>query len=166
MLRREPHRGVQVTVLTAADILDTFRLRAALEVEAVRIAIAAGRIPDEARQAVEDLSSVPDGAPWRDVVDPDMRFHRAFIDAAGSPRIARAYGGVQAEIELCMVQLRAHYERPSQVAAEHTELLAAIDAGDPARAEELFRRHLTEAVRNLSSALASGEGENAEEVTL
>ena len=61
MLRREPHRGVQVTVLTAADILDTFRLRAALEVEAVRIAIAAGRIPDEARQAVDDLSAVPDG---------------------------------------------------------------------------------------------------------
>ncbi len=166
MLRREPHRGVQVTVLTAADILDTFRLRAALEVEAVRIAIAAGRIPDEARQAVDDLSAVPDGAPWRDVVEPDMRFHRAFIDAAGSQRIARAYSGVQAEIELCMVQLRAHYERPSQVAAEHTELLAAIDAGKPGHAEDLFRRHLTEAVENLSSALASGEGENAEEVTL
>ena len=27
MLRREPHRGVQVTVLDAADIVDTFRLR-------------------------------------------------------------------------------------------------------------------------------------------
>ena len=63
-------------------------------------------------------------------------------------------------------QLRPHYERPSQVAAEHTELLAAIDAGDPERAADLFRRHLTEAVQNLSSALASGEGENAEEVTL
>jgi DNA-binding GntR family transcriptional regulator len=166
MLRREPHRGVQVTVLTAADILDTFRLRAALEVEAVRLAIAAGRIPDEARQAVEDLSAVPDGAPWRDVVDPDMRFHCAFIDAAESPRIARAYASVQSEIELCMVQLRAHYERPSQVAAEHTDLLAAIEAGDPDLATERFRQHLTEAVQNLSNALASGEGENAEEVTL
>ena len=112
MLRREPHRGVQVTVLTAGDILDTFRLRAALEIEAVRLAIAAGRVPDGARQAVDDLSSVPDGAPWRDVVEPDMRFHRAVIDAAESPRIARAYDGVQAEIELCMVQLRPHYERP------------------------------------------------------
>ena len=34
------------------------------------------------------------------------------------------------------------------------------------RAEELFREHLTEAVQNLSSALASGDGSNAEEVTL
>ena len=166
MLRREPHRGVQVTVLTAPDILDTFRLRAALETEAVRLAIAAGRVPEGARQAVDDLSAVPDGAPWRDVVEPDMRFHRAVIDAAESPRIARAYAGVEAEIQLCMVQLRPHYERPSQVAAEHTELLAAIEAGDPDRADELFRDHLTEAVQNLSSALASGEGSDAEEVTL
>jgi DNA-binding GntR family transcriptional regulator len=166
MLRREPHRGVQVTVLNADDILDTFRLRAALEIEAVRLTIAAGRVPEGAREAVDELSAVPDNAPWRDVVEPDMRFHRAVIDAADSPRIARAYAGVQAEIQLCMVQLRPHYERPSQVAAEHTELLAAIDAGDPDHAEELFRRHLTEAVQNLSSALASGEGGDAQEVHL
>ncbi len=166
MLRREPHRGVQVTVLTAADILDTFRLRAALETEAVRLLIAAGRVPDDARQAVDDLSAVPDGAPWRDVVEHDMRFHRAVIDAADSERISRAYTGVQAEIQLCMVQLRPHYERPSEVAAEHTELLAAVVAGDPQRADELFRRHLTEAVKNLSSALAAGESDNAEEVVL
>ena len=93
MLRREPHRGVQVTVLDATDILDTFRLRTALETEAVRIVIAEGRVPEGARQAVEDLSAVADRAPWRDVVEPDMRFHRAIIDAAGSPRLSRAYSG-------------------------------------------------------------------------
>ena len=65
-----------------------------------------------------------------------------------------------------MVQLRPHYEHPSEVAAEHTELLAAIVAGDPQRAEELFRQHLSDAVQNLSSALAAGEGANAEEVIL
>jgi DNA-binding GntR family transcriptional regulator len=166
MLRREPHRGVEVTVQTAADIVDTFRLRAALELEAVRLVIAAGRVPDGARQAVEDLSAVADGAPWRQVVEPDMRFHRAVIDAAESERMSRAFSGVEAEVLLCMVQLRPHYERPSQVADEHTELLAAIVAGDQARADELFRAHLTDAVNNLSSALAAGEGRNPEEVVL
>jgi DNA-binding GntR family transcriptional regulator len=160
MLRREPHRGVTVTVLDADDILDAFRLRTALETEAVRILIAEGRVPDGARQAVDDLSAVPDGAPWRDVVEPDMRFHRSIIDAAGSARLSRAYDGVQAEIELCMVQLRPHYEHPSEVADEHTELLAAIVAGDAERADRLFRVHLTDAVQNLSSALAAGDGSN------
>ena len=166
MLRREPHRGVAVTVLTATDIIDTFRLRAALETEAVRLLIAAKRVPEGARQAVEELSAVPDNAPWRDVVEPDMRFHRAIIDAADSARISRAYDGVQAEIQLCMVQLRPHYERPSDVAAEHTDLLAAIVDGDAARADQLFRDHLTEAVQNLSSALAAGEDDEPKEVTL
>jgi DNA-binding GntR family transcriptional regulator len=166
MLRREPHRGVQVTVLGAADILDTFRLRTALETEAVRILVAEGRVPTTAREAVEELSAVPDNAPWRDVVEPDMKFHRAIIDAAQSPRLSRAYDGVQAEIQLCMVQLRPHYERPSQVADEHTELLAAIVDGDAERADELFRSHLSEAVQNLSSALAAGEGRDAKEVIL
>jgi len=166
MLRREPHRGVHVPVLTADDIIDTFRLRAALETEAVRILIAGGNVPEGARKAVEDLSAVPDGAPWRDVVEPDMRFHREIIDAAESPRISRAYAGVQAEIQLCMVQLRPHYERPSQVADEHTELLASIEAGDAARADQLFRTHLTEAVENLSNALAAGGGTEKGEVVL
>jgi DNA-binding GntR family transcriptional regulator len=158
MLRREPHRGVQVTTLDAGDIVDTFRLRTALETEAVRILIAEGRVPDNAREAVDELSAVPDNAPWRDVVEPDMKFHRAIIDAANSPRISRAYGSVQAEVQLCMVQLRPHYERPSQVADEHTELLAAIVDGDSDRADE--------AVQNLSSALADGEGRDAKEVIL
>src|SRR5262245_13602006 len=57
MLRREPHRGVAVTVLAAADIVDTFRLRAALETEAVRILIAEGRVPAGAREAVDALSA-------------------------------------------------------------------------------------------------------------
>ena len=125
-----------------------------------------GRSRKGRAQAVDELSALPDGAPWRDVVEPDMSFHRAIIDAAGSARLGRAYGGVQAEILLCMVQLRPHYERPSEVAAEHTELLAAIDDGDPARADELFRSHLGDAVRNLSNALAAGEGTNPEEVIL
>jgi DNA-binding GntR family transcriptional regulator len=157
LLRREPNRGVAVPVFEPDDLIDVFRLRTALETEAVRIVIAEGRVPEGARQAVDDLSAVPDGAPWRDVVDPDMRFHRAIIEAAGSPRISRAYAGVQSEIQLLMAQLRPHYERPSEVADEHTELLAAIDDGDPARADELFRRHLTDAVSMLGSAMATGD---------
>ena len=36
LLRREPNRGVQVPVFEPDDLIDVFRLRTALEVEAVR----------------------------------------------------------------------------------------------------------------------------------
>jgi DNA-binding GntR family transcriptional regulator len=153
LLRREPNRGVQVPVFSQADVEDIFKLRAALEVEAARLAIEADSIPAEARDAVATLSALSADAPWSDVVQPDLTFHRAIIDAAGSERLQRAYHGLQSEIVLCMVQLQPAYDHPAQVAAEHEELLGAIEARDVDRAEKLWRTHLDEAAANQIKAL-------------
>jgi DNA-binding GntR family transcriptional regulator len=159
LLHREPNRGVQVPVFEPDDLIDVFRLRTALEIEAVRLVIASGVIPAPVEESVGELSSLPEDAPWRAVVEPDMRFHRAIIDASGSERLARAYTTVQSEVLLCLVWLRPHYDRPAQVAAEHEELIAAIRAGDADRAEALFRAHLTEAAANLTRAWRERTGE-------
>ena len=144
---------------TPDDLIDVFRLRIALEVEAVRLVIASGEVPAAVEESVRELSALPDDAPWRSVVEPDMRFHRAIIDGADSDRLARAYSTVQSEVLLCLVWLRPHYDRPAQVAAEHEGLIAAIRDGDPDRAEALFRAHLTEAVENLTRAWRELTGE-------
>ena len=159
LLLREPNRGVQVPVLDPDDLIDVFRLRTALELEAVRLVIASGEVPEQVSESVRELSGVGDEAPWRSVVEPDMRFHRAIIDAAGSPRLVRAYTSVQSEILLCLVQLRPYYHRPAEVAAEHEELIGALRAGDPERAEELLRTHLMEAADNLTKAWQQQTGE-------
>jgi DNA-binding GntR family transcriptional regulator len=159
LLRREPNRGVHVPVFEPADLIDVFRLRTALEVEAVRLVIATGRVPEAAEESVRELSALADDAPWRAVVEPDLGFHRSIIDASGSERLARAYATVQSEVLLCLVWLRPHYDRPSQVAAEHEELIAAIRAGDADRAEDLFRAHLREAAENLTRAWQERTGE-------
>ena len=157
LLRRLPNRGVQLTILDGDDIVDIFRLREALEIEAIRqVMDAGGEIPDAAL-AVERFNALGDDASWRTVVDIDMAFHRAIIDATGSERINRAYAGVQSEILLCMAQLRPHYDRPGEVAAEHRELLAAIESGDIGATEELFRKHLGDAADNLTTALEARE---------
>lgn len=149
LLKREPHRGVEVAVLAADDVADIFKLREALEIEAVRIVTKAGVVPAEAQRAVSEMSALADDAPWRDVVWPDQRFHRAIIDATNSPRLARAYQGLQSEIVLCLAQLRPVYDAPAEVAAEHEELLEPIISGNVDKAEKLFRAHLREAADNL-----------------
>jgi DNA-binding GntR family transcriptional regulator len=159
LLRREPNRGVQVPVFEPGDLIDVFRLRTALEVEAVRLVSAATGVPEAAEQSVRELSALGDDAPWRAVVEPDMRFHRSLIDASGSERLIRAYATVQSEVLLCLVWLRPHYDRPSQVAAEHEELIEAIRAGDADRAEDMFRAHLREAAENLTRAWQERTGE-------
>lgn len=155
LLRREPNRGVQVPVFSREDVEDIFKLRAALEVEAMRLVVQSGTVPDEARAAVKELSDLSAKASWSEVVEPDLRFHRAIMEAAGSERLLRAYLGLQSEIVLCMVQLEPAYDHPAQVAAEHAELLATIDAGDLAAGEELWRRHLADAAENQIAAIAA-----------
>jgi DNA-binding GntR family transcriptional regulator len=159
LLVREPNRGVHVPIFDPDDLIDVFRLRIALELEAVRLVMAAGEIPQDAEDSARELSGIGDDAPWRAVVEPDMRFHRAIIDAAGSERLARAYSSVQSEILLCLVQLRPYYHRPAEVAAEHEELIAALKGGDAQRAEELFRTHLADAADNLTKAWQQQTGE-------
>ena len=88
-----------------------------------------------------------------------MRFHRSIIDASASERLVRAYATVQSEVLLCLVWLRPHYDRPSQVAAEHEELIAVMRSGDADRAEDLFRAHLREAAENLTRAWQERTGE-------
>jgi DNA-binding GntR family transcriptional regulator len=152
LLRRAANRGVHVPALGPDDIVDIFRVRAALELEAVRIVIAERRDLDAAASAEAELSALGEAASWRSVVEPDMRFHRAIMDAAGSERMTRAYAALQSEIELCMIQLRPHYDRPEQVAQEHRELLEPLVNGDVAEAERRFRVHLDDAAHNLTSA--------------
>ena len=155
LLRREPNRGVSVPVFSEADVEDIFKLRAALEIEATRLVIDADVVPDQAREAVAQLQGLSADAQWSDVVQPDLTFHRAIIDAAGSPRLVRAYHGLQSEIVLCMVQLQPAYDHPAQVAAEHEELLAAIESRDLDRTEKLWRAHLDEAAANQIKALST-----------
>lgn len=162
LLRREPNRGVEVPILSDADVADIFKLRAALEIEAVRLVTEAGIVPVAAQRAVTELSALTDDAPWRDVVWPDQRFHRAIIEASGSERLERAYIDLQSEIVLCLAQLRPVYDQPAEVAAEHEELLEPIVAGDVAAAERLMRAHLDEAVENLVK-LYGQRGESAED---
>ncbi len=153
LLRHEAHRGVHVPVLTPADVSDVFRIRRMIELDAIEEIALVGNVPAGATSAVDDMEALGPAAGWHQVVEQDMRFHRALVEAAGSPRIARTYAAIHAEIAYCLVQLRPHYDRPAQVAKEHRELLAAIVARDGELAVVRMRAHLFEAETTLLGAI-------------
>lgn len=155
LLHHEPHRGARVPVLEASGIADVFRLRALLEQEATRDVSARRYVPPGAREAVAALEALADDASWHELVEEDVRFHQAIIEAVGSPRLARAYSATQHEILFCLVQLRPYYSRPAEVALEHRELLEPIAAGDAIEASRRLAIHLADAQANLLSSLPS-----------
>ena len=153
LLRKAPNRGVHVPELNAEDVIDVFRLRAALESEAVRLLIAAGTTPIEAVAASKRLDSLSPEATWAEVVEADLAFHQGIIAGTSSARLARAYATAQSEIELCMVQLQPHYQEPAQVAAEHRDLLKSLTSAEVDVADRAFRQHWQEASDNLVRTL-------------
>ena len=163
LLRRTPNRGVHVPELGSDDITDIFRVRAALEAEAVRLVVDSGTATPEAAHACAALDALTPDATWSAVVEADLDFHRGVIAATRSPRLLRAYTFAQTEIELCMVQLKPHYDDPAEVAAEHRDLLAQLRGGHTDAALAAFRRHWDDAVQHLLSALTSSDGATLKE---
>jgi DNA-binding GntR family transcriptional regulator len=153
LLRKARNRGVHVPELNAEDVVDVFRLRAALESEAVRLLVKARSTPSEAVAASARLDALAPDATWDEVVEADLAFHQGIIAGTNSARLARAYATAQSEIELCMVQLRPHYEDPAQVAAEHRDLLKSLTSAKLEVADRAFRRHWQEASDNLVRTL-------------
>jgi DNA-binding GntR family transcriptional regulator len=150
LVTKEPNRGFFVRRLDEADIADLFRIRRVLELEAVNAIVRGSVVPDRAAAAVKEMSALADDAPWRAVLDADRRFHRALIEAAGSPRLIRAYDTIESEIVLCMVA-RPQYSR-AEHAAEHAELLQLLKAGDRLSLEEAFTEHLRTSQGNVIAA--------------
>lgn len=152
ILHHEPHRGVFVPQMEASDVEDLFRLRTALEVEAARTLVLRGAAVADAVRCVEALEALSGEEPWDEVIELDLGFHRALIDAVGSRHLSKAFASLQAQLRLMNAQLRPQYERADKVGREHRAVLDAILGGDVAAAERAVRAHLEHGVQEIVSA--------------
>jgi DNA-binding GntR family transcriptional regulator len=149
LLVRQPNRSPVVPLFTHEDIRDVYFARKPIEQEVLRVLAGRGEVPPAAVAQIAGLEALPDDASWNDVVEADLQFHLALLDAVGSPRLKRLFGLLDGEIRLCITQLQPSYDNPAQLAAEHQELVDAIGAGDAAGAIALMDRHLDGAVATL-----------------
>jgi DNA-binding GntR family transcriptional regulator len=150
LLQRRPNHTASVLELTPEAVGDIFFARAPIELHAVRTLAQRGEDIPAARDAVERFEALGDEVGWSDVVEADMAFHMALMDAVASPRLARVYAVLEGEIRLCIAQLRPAWHTPSALAEEHRQVLEGILAGSVTAAEERMREHLDKAVRDLT----------------
>ena len=110
LLRRAPHRGVWVPALTADELRDIYDLRGVLEAEA------AARLSREPQSRGAGAWRSSTGWPRSLVTtrrgaltqEAHLAFHRALVDAVGSPRLSRAYSLLWSEASLGLVAARNH----------------------------------------------------------
>lgn len=157
-----PFRIAASRAAALSDVLDVMELRLAVEVEAA--AFAAERASRKQVAAIQ--------AAWRSVdtalqrgegaVAEDFAFHRAIAEATGNRQFPGflAYLGSHViprqSVRLSIdtpAERRAYLER---IQAEHSRIVTAIAAGDPAEARRAMRDHLTRSLERYRT-LAKGK---------
>ncbi|MGF7122153.1 GntR family transcriptional regulator [Rhodococcus sp. BE178] len=155
------HKTARVLHLGPDDVRDVYRTRARVESQVLRELAASRTVPEQAVTANAEIVVLTDGAPLS-VVDPDMRFHTALVDAVGSARTSRIFRTLVSEVRLCMVQVQGkHLLTTSSIAAEHQQILDAIGDGDADRAVDVLTDHLGRARERLAAVLGGVSGPEA-----
>ncbi|HEX2529664.1 MAG TPA: GntR family transcriptional regulator [Geminicoccus sp.] len=148
LLKIVPQRGIFVFDPTAAEVRALCELRAALELEAVALALERNR-QDLARdlQAVIELMR-PFALDPATVADLgyqrlDSAFHLAILQAASSPMLMDAYRTTVdwrfSALRTRLARQRAHAENSFR---EHLDIQAAVAGGDLPALQGLLRRHI------------------------
>lgn len=154
LLVRSAHKTARVVALTPDDARDVYRTRELIETQVVRHLAGQRLVPDEARRAHHELVALADATP-PELVGPDMRFHRALVDAIGSERTSRAYAALTSEVMLCMSRVQgASLLSTDLIVAEHSRILDHLAAGDADAAAAAVSEHLQRAADRLARLLA------------
>ena len=100
LLVRRPHAGVIVAVPSLASIIDIYRVRRMIEVQAVRAAPSRHPAGRAMTAAVDAALAAREAGDWAVVGTANMDFHRAIVSLADSARLDRVYANVSAELRL------------------------------------------------------------------
>lgn len=157
LVEQVPRYGTIVRAITRQEVVELYELREGLEPHAV--ALAAERInPANVErlkrlcQRIEGfLAELPataksarlEGQTLREFLAADMAFHTILIHAAGNRRIAKVVRDSHVMTELFGTRRLVH-DRPivAEVCRFHSEILAAVEEGDAARARHVAAEHI------------------------
>jgi len=140
-----PRRGMFVSGVDVGDLAGLSEVRAALESHAARLAAERANGDDRATIAalLAELNGVDGKLDERTLIDLDQRIHRHIYHCTHNPFLEAtldAYYVLTLRIWFLALERVARLE---DAVGEHRELLEAVRDGDPDRAEEAMRRHVT-----------------------
>ncbi|WP_394353811.1 GntR family transcriptional regulator [Nocardiopsis mwathae] len=158
LLVHEFNRGVFVAKPTAADVVDLFRVRRALELSALRAA--GGAAPEAVARvgaAVDEGTAALEKGDWWGVGTANMRFHQAIAGLAGSPRTDEIVHRLLAELRLVFHIMAAPREFHAPYLDRNREIYDLLRTGATDRAADLLAAYFDAAERQLVDAFTALE---------
>ena len=154
------NKGFRVTELADKDLDDITQLRALIEVPTVAelaTVITEAEVAELRPLAQAIVDSAADGDLIR-YLEEDRRFHLGLLSLAGNPRLVDVVRDLRAQTRLYGLDGLVEQGRLTSSAAEHLELLDALQAHDAEWAEAVMRRHIAH-VRGIWAAVPEDDGE-------
>lgn len=154
LIEHIPHRGVSVAAPSMADVVDIYRARRVIECSALRQCEPEHPAVQRMRAALAEAEKHLPGEEWHRVGSANMAFHDAIVALADSPRLARTYRDVAAELRLVFLEIddpRALHE--PFVRKNRIVLRSLLDEGPDAAADAL-ERYLVASERTVLGAFA------------
>jgi len=128
------------TILTEVESLKSQRNRVSKEIGAL---MGQKKLAEAEAKKIETRDL---GDKIAELVQSDIDFHRALVDATRSSRLRRLHESVIGEAHLCMSQVQVHHLlHPQVIADEHARILAMIEAGDADQATSEMTAHISRA---------------------
>lgn len=139
-----PHRGSFVTAFSQEEAEQARTVRIALE--GLAASLACGKVGAQVRRKLEgaigqmhDAATADDIAGFREL---DLLFHRTVVELSGNVYLPRMWEQIEPSLRSLHVLSDPNFEGDwHAVADSHKGLLGALDGGDPAIAERMFRAH-------------------------
>lgn len=155
-----PHRGYFVRTVTPEDIEETYSVREAFELLAVRNAAknadksVIGQLREILQQARQSLRET-DTSRFSDL---DLEFHRVIWNSMNNSLATRVGELIGVQIRLLVATTARAPGRFRGAFEEHNDIYQAIRDCDPARAEKSMMTHLCNAKTALEHAVAEEAG--------
>jgi DNA-binding GntR family transcriptional regulator len=146
-----PGKGSFVSRISVQDIREIFEIREILECEVIRRVASRGDLNKLEAEAIGKKfeSSGADGNMTpRSYFRAGLQIHNFVFEAFGNKRLLEFYKRLQEHIERMRLYFfkQVHQERSEQSFKEHLEILNALIAQDPERAEKAMKNHLQNSV--------------------
>lgn len=151
LIEIHPNRGAVVVGIGREELIDIYKIR--MRLEGLASAEAARRISDDDKKRLRDILELADFyIAKRDaehLKELDSEFHSIIYSASGNRLLCKTLSELHRNIHFYRKRSLAVVDRLEKSAAEHKEILAAIERGDSEGADRLTSAHIEAALNNL-----------------
>lgn len=153
-LTKEPNKAARVTALSKASVLDLFRVRRPIELEAVRLIMKTGtdaELDPAVDDAIDALEHARDEPPHI-AIPLNLQFHKLLIGSSNNAWLMPAFESLEAGLQLALAQTK-RVPNAQQAAHEHRSIVQTIRNGKWEDARDQLIKHLKASEKTVAEGI-------------